>query len=59
MQTWISDSTKILMAQKFLSLGYATESEFVAEVIEAAVHGRDAVVKITEDRLNKLLGIGR
>ena len=58
-QTWIADHTKILLAQKWMSLGYATESEYVAEVLEAAVHGKTEVMKIHEARLNQVLGIGR
>jgi len=56
-QTWIADHTKILLAQKWMSLGYATESEY--EVVEAAVHGRAEVLKIHEARLDEVLGIGR
>lgn len=59
MQTWIADNTKILLAQRWMSLGYATESEYVAEVLEAAVHGRAEVMRIHEDRLDQVLGIGR
>jgi hypothetical protein len=58
-QTWIADHTKVLLAQKWMSLGYATESEYVAEVVEAAVHGRAEVLKIHAARLDEVLGIGR
>jgi hypothetical protein len=40
-------------------MGYRTEAEYLAELIELAAHGLDAVLRLHEDRLRSIVGMGQ
>jgi adenine-specific DNA glycosylase len=57
-RTKVARDTKLALIAKWHALGYATEADYLADVIEIAVHGFDRVSTIALDRLKKIAGIG-
>jgi len=55
----ISEFTAEKLAHLWRSLGYRTESEFLADLIELRVHGLDHVEKLHRDRLRAVSGGGK
>lgn len=58
-RTKLAESTKLVLEQTWRELGYMTEADFLAELIELRVHGVEHVQKIHTDRLNAIAGIGQ
>lgn len=58
-QTKISPETKVALAEKWHCMGYRTEAEYLAELIELAAHGVDAVLSLQKDRLLSIVGMGQ
>lgn len=58
-RTRLAAQTKEALRLKWRELGYDTEAEYLADVIEIAVHGFDRVSTIALDRLKKVAGIAK
>lgn len=58
-RTRISEETSLVLAEKWRSLGYKTEAEFLAELIEVTTHGLPQVRRLQEERLCAIAGIGK
>lgn len=58
-RTKLADHTKIALENLWRDLGYMTEADFLAELIELRVHGVEHVAKIHTDQLNRIAGMGR
>lgn len=54
----VSATTKGALLQACHDAG-VTESEFIAILVEGAVHGRAHVLKLQQDRVERVLGMGR
>lgn len=57
-RTRISEETAVVLDEKWRSLGYKTEAEYLAELIEIAAHGLPQVLRLQEERLCAIAGIG-
>lgn len=57
-RTKLSSFTKERLAEVWRALGYRTEAEFLAELIELRVHGVEHVEKLHADRLRAVVGKG-
>lgn len=58
-QTKVSEETKLLLAVRWRDLGYTTEAAYVAELLECAAHGVEEVLKLQENRLLAIVGMGQ
>jgi hypothetical protein len=58
-RTRLALETKTALGTKWRRLGYSTEAEYLADVIEIAVHGFDRVSSIQLERLRDIAGIGK
>jgi hypothetical protein len=58
-RTKIAPQTKEALRVKWRDLGYSSESDYLADAIEIAVHGLDSVLRVHEARLKRIAGIGR
>lgn len=58
-QTKVSQETKEKLGERWRALGYATESEYCAELLECAAHGVEEVLKLQENRLLAIVGMGQ
>lgn len=54
----VADDTKEKLTALWRERGYASESEYLAAVIEVHVHGVEEVEKVHVDRVRALAGIG-
>lgn len=57
-RTKVSDHTDEKLQALWRSLGYRTEAEFLAELIEIRVHGVEHVTRLQADRLRAVAGLG-
>lgn len=57
-RTKVSDFTDEKLQELWRSLGYSTEAQFLAELIEIRVHGVAHVEKLQGDRLRAVAGLG-
>lgn len=58
-RTKVSAFTKERLTELWRSLGYRTESEFLADLIELRVHGVEHVERLHASRLRAVVGKGR
>lgn len=58
-RTRLSSFTKEKLSEVWRSLGYRTEAEFLAELIELRVHGVEHVERLHTDRLRAVAGKGK
>lgn len=56
--TRLAQFTKEELRKLWSGLGYQTEAEFLAELIELRVHGVDHVASVHMERLRRIAGIG-
>ena len=58
-RTRVSEATAVVLDEKWHSLGYVTEAEYLAELIEIAVHGLEHVLRLQQERLYAIAGMGK
>lgn len=58
-RTKLAPQTKEALGNKWRELGYSSEADYLADLIEIAVHGLDYVASLQEERLRKIAGIGK
>ena len=58
-RTKLALPTKTGLSKKWRELGYSSEADYLADLIEIAVHGLDYVSTIHLERLKKIAGMGR
>lgn len=58
MRTKLAQLTKTGLSKKWRELGYSSEADYVADLIEISVHGFDHVASLQEERLRVIAGIG-
>jgi len=57
-KTHLAPQTKEALRRLWGDLGYQTESEFLAHLVEIRVHGLEHVETVAKDRLAAVAGIG-
>ena len=58
-RTLLAPATKEGLTELWRSLGFSSESEFIANLIETRVHGQGTVEKLAVERLRRASGIGQ